>query len=286
MAAGRNRTNRDRRRSASGEWEAVTEIRSRTTLEHVIRKGILTMMVAGFAIAFAYDGLYGYPHKNLKEALRNLDPKPESEPPINPAVTSKSVAWIKKGTLLKDVVARFGEPGWRTPGGSKVYYFGPAYTLTLTTSANLVLDVEGREAKDKTAYDLMVQKVLAVILTVIAVPLIIHYVRVLTYKARLTEAGLKLTGKPFVPLDAMKSLDSSDYQRKGWVDIAYALDGVDGTLRLDDYKIRQFRPILAAICQRKGFELPLDKKSHGQPQPEASAAAASGQASDDPPPTS
>jgi hypothetical protein len=243
----------------------VTEIRSRTTLEHVIRKGILTVMITGFAVAFAYDGFYRYPHKNLEEALRSVDPKPESEPPINPDVTSKSVAWIKKGTLLKDVIARFGEPGWRTPGGSTVYYFGPAYMLTLTTSANLILNVEGREAKDKTAYDLMVQKILALVLTVLAVPLIIHYVRVLTYKARLTEKGLKLTGKPFVPFDAVKSLDSRDYPRKGWVDIAYTLEGVERTLRLDDYKIRQFRPIVAAICQRKGFESPLDQKNDVEP---------------------
>lgn len=245
-------------------------------------------MVAGFAIAFAYDGVYRYPHKNLQEALRGVEPKPESDPPINPAITSKSVEWIKKGALLKDVIDRFGEPGWQTPGRSKVYYFGPAYSLVLTTSANVVLDVEGNEAKDKTAYDLMVQKILALVLAILAVPLIIHYVRLLTYKANLTAEGLKLSGKPFVPFDAMKSLDSSNYQQKGWVDVAYTLNGVEGMLRLDDYKIRQFRPILSAICQRTGFESPLDKKDNkndGEPQPEASAAV-SGQASDDPPPAS
>jgi hypothetical protein len=262
----------------------VTEIRSRTTVEHVIRKGILTLMVTAFAVAFAYDGLYRYPHKNLEEALRKFDLKPESDPPINRAVTSKSVGWIKKGTFLKDVTDRFGEPGWKTPGSSTVYYFGPAYALALTTSANLILNVEGHEAKVKSAYDLAVQKILAVLLTILAVPLIIHYVRVLTYKAHLSENGLKLTGKPFVPFDAMKSMDSSAYKRKGWLDIAFTLEGVDRTLRLDDYKIRQFRPIVAAICERTGFESPLDQKDNDEAsQPEA-AAAASGQASDDPPP--
>ena len=241
----------------------MTDIRSRVTLEQIVRKGILVLMVTGFCVSFAYDGWKRYPRKNAEQIVKTLDPRPESVPAINPAVTRKAAASLEKRAKerfpLRDVVLQFGEPGWRSANGSTVYYLGPAGVLTLSTVADTVIDAKYRDAGYKSEFDLLVQKVLAVVLAVLGIPLLVHYVRVLTFTTRLTDAGLKISGKPLVPFEAMTAVNAERFKEKGWMDIGYTREGVDGTLRLDEYWIRRLPDILAAICERKGFANPLDK---------------------------
>ena len=240
----------------------MTDIRSRVTLEQIVRKGILVLMVTGFCVSFAYDGWNRYPRKNAAQIVKTLVPRPESVPAINPAVTRKAATSLEKRAKpfpLGVVVQQFGKPGWRSKDEATAYYFGPAGVLTLSTVADTVIDAKYRDAGYKSEFDLLVQKGLAVVLAVLGIPLLVHYVRVLTFTTNLTDAGLKLRGKPLVPFEAMTSIDAERFKEKGWVDIRYTRDGVEGILRLDEYWIRRLPDIMAAICERRGFANPLNK---------------------------
>ena len=266
----------------------MADIRSRATLEQIIRKGILTLMVVGFAASFAYDGCVRYPRKNVQKAKEALiHPVPNEAVPINNAVNPENTGFVTEKMRMGEVKERLGEPGWKTTSGSEVsyFYFGPAYSLKLTTIADVILSVDRVESKFKSSFDLQVQKILFVVLTIIALPLLYHYARVLTYTAHLTDQGLKLSGKPFVPFNAMVSWDTTDYKKKGWINIGYELKNEEGTFRLDDYWIKSFRPIVNEICARKGFDNPLDdrKGAEAEGSDTASHTGTSAQSADDPP---
>lgn len=248
----------------------MPEIRSRVTLEQIIRRGILVAMVLIFCAYFAYDGYRGYPRRNLNH-IRKARPDlvPVEDPSINWAVTVESTRQIEDEGVkrLGTVIERIGQPGHRSEDGSEVYYFGPAVVLKLSMFDDVIMGMERKPAELKSEFELRVQKALALILGVIAVPLLIQYLRVLTFTTRLTEKGVKLSGRPFVPFDAMGSMDSSRFKDKGWVDVAYSLDGSPGRLRLDEYWIKEFPAVMGEICRRKGFGNPLDRGQEGQGAP-------------------
>jgi hypothetical protein len=232
------------------------------TLEQIVRKGILVLMVVGFAIAFAYDGYVRYPQKNLDEALRSLDPPPKARPPIHPGITSEATRGIADGEIrrLQDVVDRFGPPGWKRTDGltTEHIYFGPAYVMKLTTTSGVITGKEFSESAYKDESAIYMQKVFAAGLMVLAVPIVLHYIWVLAYRVCVTGQGLKVTGRPFIPFERMRSIDASRYKDKGWIDLFYRLDGKERTLRLDEYWIREFKPVMTEICHNTGIGNPLE----------------------------
>jgi hypothetical protein len=250
----------------------MSDIHSRVTLEQIVRRGILIAMVLIFCAYFAYDGYLGYPHRNLKHLKKaRPDLVPVDDPSINWAVTTEATRQIEAEDLkrLSDVIERIGQPDHRSEDGSEVFYFGPAVVLKLSVFGDneIIMGMERKPAELKSEFELRVQKTLALILAVVAIPLLIQYVRVLTFTTRLTDKGIKVSGSPFVPFDAMASMDTSRFNDKGRVDIAYSLDGSPGRLRLDEYWIREFPAVMGEICRRTGFEDPVEREEGGQAAP-------------------
>ena len=250
----------------------MPDIHSRVTLEQIVRRGILVAMVLIFCAYFAYDGYLGYPRRNL-DHIRKARPDlvPVEDPSINWAVTTEATRQIEDEGLkrLSDVIERIGQPDHRSEDGSEAYYFGPAVVLKLSVFGGneIIMGMERKAAELKSEFDLRVQKTLALILAVVAIPLLVQYVRVLTFTTRLTDKGIKVGGKPLVPFDAMASVDSSRFKDKGWVDVAYSLDGSPGRLRLDEYWIKEFPAVMGELCRRTGFENPLEREEGNQPAP-------------------
>ena len=140
---------------------------------------------------------------------------------------------------------------------SQAIYFGEAGMLLIPLRRGKVAGEVVWQPGPHDQMELYFQLVMAIGLTPVALFALFHPGRVLTTRAELSEAGLKLRGKPLVPFEAMNSLDASHYSKKGWVEISYTLGGRDQRVRLDDYVYKEFPAIIREICTRKGFESPL-----------------------------
>ncbi len=245
----------------------MAEIRSRVTLEQIIRKGIFVGMVVVFAVYFAYDGYIGYPRQNLDEIRKDKpDMVPLERPPINWRVTVENTARIQADQLtsLAKVEELLGEPDFRSDDGLSSYWFGPAVAMKVTTIGRDVIprgNIHRATAAYKSELSIRFQKILAFVLAAFGIPLIAHYVRVLTYSVRLNDQGLKISGKPLIPFETMTDLDDSRYREKGWLNLRYRHDGQDASVRLDDYWIRDFAALVDTLCQRKGLQNPLQSKA-------------------------
>ena len=251
-------------------------ITSGSTTERIVRTSLVTLLAIGAALYCFYDGYVRYPMKNLRRAVQELDPQPEVlQELIIPEINADTAGTVSTGVFLRDMIARFGEPGWRVERISykrdengalteeideiirQARFFGPAGQIILDLDpADRVKHVRYERAMLHGETDLFTQKAMGIGVSFVALLLVLQWFRVMVAKAALTNEGIKLTVRPLVPFDAMTALRAEHYGKKGWVDLDYELDGRAGTLRLDDYKIKAFPEIIAEICRRKGFEDP------------------------------
>ncbi|MFH0983420.1 MAG: hypothetical protein V2A79_18025 [Planctomycetota bacterium] len=250
-------------------------ITSGSTTERIIRTTLVTLLTLGAAGWCFYDGYVRWPLENLRRLVGDLDPPPEvSSKLIVPDIDEQAAATVQKGVFLKELVARFGQPGWRGKNvqqHNEARFFGPAGQLLVTLDpAEKVTAVSYAPAMYKSKRDLVFQVYMGAVIGFLALLLVFHWLRVIFVKATLTDEGIRLTGRPLVPFDAVTELHAEHYARKGWVDLDYDMDGRKGALRLDDYKIKAFPQVIAEICRRKGYEDPYRK---WQEQKQAAAAA-------------
>ncbi len=239
----------------------MTPIVSPTTNERIIRTFGLAALFGVFSGWFIYDGYVGYPEKNLEKAIESLDPVPDTLPPIDDAVTEAAAAvWVDRPSDSRhtraEVVAAFGEPGWESADRNDIRYFGPGGMLAYTLRGDLVADVV-YTAGDKNDTELVWQRYLGFGLLPVALGFVLQFVRVVTTRVELSDAGLNVRGRPVIPFDAMKSIEAKHYRKKGFVDLSYSQDGRNKTVRLDDYVIRDFRPMIETICERCHIDDPL-----------------------------
>ena len=240
---------------------------SGSTTERIIRTSLVTFLAAGAAGWCFYDAVRGYPMENLRRAVNDLTPQPEATPAmINPKLTTQAAKELSlpPGAFLKDLVARFGEPGWRgvnPQGKTEAHFFGPAGQLivTLNPGDGIIPPPRYEEAVFKREMDLTFQKWMGTVIAAIAAVLLVHWARVVFGRARMTAEGVQISGGPLVPFSALTELHAEQYARKGWLDVAYELNGQPGRLRLDDYKIKAFPAMIAEICRQKGWENPHEK---------------------------
>lgn len=249
-------------------------IESGTTTEHKVRLGIFLAMCVVFAAYFGYDGLWGYPAKNLHVAQQNItDVSPEEKADIktNPKVLMSELSALKEtvesGEPLseQELRDRLGEPAVvadpvdDTPG-KYFWYVGPAAFARINVDDGRVREVYRFENINKSESDIYMQKVLGVILGIVSLVVGAQYIRIMTMKTVLDDSGVKVKGR-HVEWDAMKELDTTDYNRKGWVDLVYQRNGEADSVRLDSYHIAEFDRIVETICERKSFECPIKPKS-------------------------
>ncbi len=254
----------------------MTAIVSPTTTERTLRTIGLLALFGFFSGWFLYDATVGYPHKNLKKAVEVLDPVPDELPPINERVTSKNIAALipKQGepTPMSEFVEKIGEPGWKNEAGDSAYYFGPGGRLRLGLVGERVVRAEFTEGVH-TEMDLSFQKVLGGMLVPLTLVMLLQLVRVVTTRVELSDAGLKVRGRSPIPFDAMQNFDATNYKKKGWLELAYQDGDRTRTVRLDDYVIREFRPIVAEICARCGFDDPLPQQQSEVAQADSASSA-------------
>jgi hypothetical protein len=155
-----------------------------------------------------------------------------------------------------EALAKFfgGPPTYENAEG--IHYFGVVYRVTARLQGGKVAEVDGRRGQ-RSNYDLLFQKYLSGGLGVLALYLLWFVLRVRGTRLVLDENGLTLNGAGPVSWNDVTALDTSNFQKKGWVDLVY---GGDRRMRLDEYHLARFDDVIDEICRRKGFENPLPVK--------------------------
>jgi hypothetical protein len=235
---------------------------SGTTTERIVRTSIVTVMFLGFSAYSFYDGYVGYPRQNVVARLKtefSAEPS-HALPPISEAAVEGAETEIELGRPVESLKDQFGVEPLKhvdaTTSAESYYIFGPGGQIRVSTARGQVTKAEFLKGPKHSEADLLTQKFMGIAVGLVGLVMFIHWLRVVLTRAELNEQGLKVRGKPLVPFDAMKAFHSDDFRKKGWMDLEYDLNGTTGRVRLDDYVLKQFNPILDAICARTGLPDP------------------------------
>lgn len=225
---------------------------SSTTGERIARTALFALVVPGFCAWSFWDGYVAYPRQNMTEAIATMGADvPDPPPVILDDLTEARVAEIEPRRPLGELEAELGTDAFRHEG--KAYFFGPGGRLRVDVRGNRATRVEWVDG----THDEQFQKGMALVLSPFGLFCIFRLVRVVRTRVSLTEAGLQIGGRPPIPYEAMKGFSSERYRKTGWIELQYSIDGSDRKLRLDNYVIKEFRPIVEAICEKTGLDDPL-----------------------------
>jgi hypothetical protein len=276
-------------------------IRSGTTTERIVRTTILTAMLVGYALWCLWDGYYAYPRKNVQHLKENLTPIPDTPPAINPQVTRSKVVSIsgrlrnKEEVTEADVIALLGEPAARekaAPQGPQAkwfFHFGPGGMAKITIKDGKTVRAKWVDGLKKES-DLFTQFLMGGVVGALGLLMLLQWIRAVTTRIELTDGGLKVNsqgglrfgGSPLIPVEAITSLGTDDYKKKGSVQIHYALaDGTEGEVEINDYVHRAFPQVVGEICHQRGWVNPVKGFDEEEAVGEAGAGGPGGLADDD-----
>ncbi len=234
-----------------------------STVERLVRNGIVTAMVIGFAGWSFYDGYVGYPKENLEQAKEELPADLQATATINDHVTEADSSAFAKGVKLKDISEAFGPPSWQGDFGGvheKAVWFGRGGSLVvLVDRIGIAQAVEWKTGKRKET-DLWLQKLMGIVLTPLGLFLLIRQIAMATRGAVFSDRGLKPSGKELITFDAMTGWDADTYKDRGQITLEYESAGGKGQYVLDDYKLAAFKTIVNEISRRKGFDNPIKEE--------------------------
>ena len=226
---------------------------SRTTNERIIRALLVTVFVGGFAGAFLWDGYVRYAQNNAVQLVRSLGLDETAKLVVKPNLTAdearRLAQRIAEGAAFDTLAAMLGEP--QLARGDDAYYLGPGGHLRIHQERGRVESVEWRDGVH-TDTDQVLQRYLGYALGLVGIGLIVRLVRVVMLRVSLTEAGLKITGKPIIPWDAIAAPRAANVKSGRCIELDYTLTDRRGRIRLDDYLVKDFDPVVTALCDKKG----------------------------------
>jgi hypothetical protein len=98
------------------------------------------------------------------------------------------------------------------------------------------------------AADLVFQRAIGWVLAVVAVAMLIHLIRVVTFRARLDDAGLKIGRRAVIPWKAIAGVQTNA-RNPGRFQVVYHEGDARRFIELDEYLVKDARTIAAAINQ-------------------------------------
>lgn len=244
----------------------------------LMRQGMFVTLLLIFAGWFGYDGWIGYPRANMQQAKQSFPVVPEGDIPVNAGVTEESFkaanAKLKDGLVtLADLEHNWGEPAYKgtaqdgTKGDKSAFFVGTYGWVKVALVGNAADSMEWVAApKDPSA--VLVQKLLAAILAVIAmIPLgiLLGYT---SGKYVLDDEGLTLPGGRPIKYPQMTAIDFADLRRRGIVRLTYQNEkGESATAVLDEEKMEKFDDIVLTLCETKGWQEQLEEAAAQQAEP-------------------
>lgn len=212
----------------------------------------------GVALYFVYDGAYGWPQKNKKEAKNALaapepfDGKIKYED-LGPTPTKPQFeALTEQAPCDRETVhAALGEPTF-TRGNEE--FFLSQYGMGKVTFHGGLAARADMSWKVWYKPKAEVQRQFfpwAALWGVLGLFFVYKLIRAATLRVVVDDDGVLYAGKR-IPFDHIVSL--RDYNPKGWIDLYHKAGDDEKKIRLDDEKIAKFDEIVDAICQKKGFK--------------------------------
>ena len=229
-------------------------ITSGTSLERVIRTLLLMALIAGFAIAYLWDGYVGYARRNAEELATLLGETPASLPLANPLLTAAEGRRMSQAAIPGDgpsaITSILGQPTLRH--GDDAYFLGRGGWLKVQLTGDRIVGVAWTDGP-KTESDQRWQRWIGYVLAVGGLIVAVRVALVLATQLTLSDEGLQIRGQRLIPWDAITALRADPSGRAGCIEIEYSLAGRSQRLRLDVYVYRRLPEIVVAICERKGF---------------------------------
>lgn len=172
-------------------------------------------------------------------------------------VTEERAGRIEKGMSETDVVLELGR---MAESSSEIWwYVGPAAYGSVPVIDGKVADrPKVQVSPEHSAFDIKLQKIIALVLGVVSLYLLFMFIRVLLAHAVLDDQGLRLNGR-LIAWDEMARLDSEDYRDRGIVVLHYTHNGRPDEAEIDSYHYARFKPMIEAICRRKDWPSPFDQ---------------------------
>jgi hypothetical protein len=224
------------------------------------------VLVNGFAAAYLWDATFGYPEDNARVLAHSLGLGLEHLPVINQKLTADYARRLIEdwhaGMDASAVKSRLGEASI-THGGDW-YYLGPGGSLRVRLGRGRVEHVEWTTGKHSET-DLAWQERIGYGLLLAGVVLLVHFVRVVTTGVTVTSEGFKIRGKPLIPFGAITALRLGGSAKDVKVVMEYSAGGRQRTLKLDDYRIKRVRAVVAAICEHTRLPNPYDGPDRAPP---------------------
>lgn len=232
----------------------MNSIISGTSTERIIRSLLFSLLVDFFAVYFLYDGHVGYPHKNMVQLASLMGLSAAEAPAPNPEMTEarglKLAETIRAGETLEKLTADLGNPPIRQ--SDAVYYPGPGGWLLVQLDRDRVREARWTKGPHSEA-DQKIQKWIGWGLIAVGLAATLNLARVIGTRASLTAEGLRVSGRPIIPLASMTALKQVG-QNFNVSDLEYAADGATKSLRLDPYMFKQARAIAQEIASQKGWK--------------------------------
>ncbi len=247
-------------------------IRSGTTTERLLRAALLAVVVNGFAVAFLWDGYFGYAQHNVESLVKSLgfsarqagfasNLRQAIDPKLTRELGRSLVGRIPDDApskLVLPAISRIaetlGEPALLN--GDDAYYLGPAGHIKTHRSRGRIVSVEWVDGPAHTATDLDYQCWIGYVLGVLGLVSLGQFVRVSTTRAVLSNEGLRIRGKQLITLEAISGIRDKR-EGGGTVEIEFRDGEAAGVVELDGYVYRDRDAIIEAICAAKGFANPL-----------------------------
>ncbi len=231
-------------------------IHSGSTTDRIIRTVLLVILICGWSVWSFWDGFVAWPRENVVVVLTEQIgiEAPDPLPAINPTLSKEKASEVALGSTVEEAASLLG--GKPFQHADSHFYFG--------LGGYVRVEIENDRIKSQTWIDgpthppgeLLMQKVIGVILTPIGLAFLIQLVRVLRTRVSLTDTGLRVGGRTPIPFDAMTGIriGKRDGLSPGVALLEYTLADRRRTIKLDNYVLKEQPAIVAAICERKGFE--------------------------------
>jgi hypothetical protein len=222
---------------------------------------VRVILFLGFAAYFVYDGAYGWPAKNAKEAKEQLaapDPfngelKYENleDHPTKPAFEDFQRSNPERPEALHEAL---GEPELVRPDGQNrqiEYYVSQwGYGLVTIDRGRVLVSTMAWKPWYKTREEVVGQFYWAIVPALPGLYFLWRLYKAMTLRVVVDDQGLVYDGQR-INYDQMVTLQ--DYNPKGWIDLYYRKNDKQARLRLDNEKFLRFDEVVAAICEQKGF---------------------------------
>ncbi len=240
----------------------MREVHSGTTAERILRNAGLALLVVVFACWFLWDGYVGYSRENAATLVNSLGLNPTQIPAVNSNLTADEARQllqeVAEGTALEEVQYVLGDPSLEH--NDAAYYVGPGGYIVVHLARGRVQQAGWRHGLH-TESELRWQRWIGYVMALAGLVSVIHLIRVVTTRVSLTDAGLKVRGKPVIPFEAMTVLSTGKQGDPGAVAIEYSIGGRAGLIRLDSYVVKELPAIVSDICERAGFPHPWASSS-------------------------